>query len=207
MTHFVTLGKIVRAATQEEAVFLFARRKEMGISGVIFRPEINIPPWTPEEKIRLSKSSHSFYPFDPAKDSLYSPSHEWKKIAGKLILDFVSLSSKFNASSLIRPTRFAYDDDICEEIHRDVSAKGGWLHFHLSGNGMQCATPSGDKPVQLRTTGADGEKIYAPDFNRLVMHERTIEILTLQEGEAIAFDDNMIHLSGAGQRFRVIAFG
>lgn len=206
MSFAVTLGKIVTAANENEAKELFLRRKAHGIGGVIFTPEINIPKWTDEQKEQLTECLFRTNLVSPWK-SEFKPTFEWARAVGTIPEELVSISTGFNLSQNPRSIRFLNNDDLAEDAHRDLGASEGQMHLHIEGQGLMCANPVGEAPVQVRTKDADGEMINLKDFNKLVFQDRKIEIITLKEGQAIAFDDSMVHLSSNGPRFRVITFG
>lgn len=205
MSFAVTLGKIVTVSNENKAKELFRQRKERGIGGIIFTPDIIIPKWTDEEKIELTKFFFNANLKDPYERKPKLP-YEWAKAAGQLPESLIALSYEFNISDKRRTIRFLHDDDTPSDIHRDSSASDGWVHLHVAGEGMMCANPVGAEAVQVKTRGADREIIDVADFNKLVFTDRKIEIITLKQGQAIVFDDSMVHFSGTGPRFRAVTF-
>ena len=206
-TTYITVGKIVTAATQEEAVQVFKTRSQHGIGGVIFKPDIVIPEWTDDQKSRLTDFLCAANPRTKQLAGYEIEGDDWKQLGEEFATKMFSLSLEFNQSLNTRWLRFLKNNDVAEGPHRDGSAYCGWVHFHESGDGMQCAKPVGDAPLQLKAFGENSDNIDRDDFDFLVEVEKKIELVELQPGQAIVFDDTMVHLSGWGQRFRVLVFG
>jgi hypothetical protein len=206
MLSLVTLGKIHFADSQQEAKELFLNRQKNGIGGVIFTPEFDVPKWTDTEKNRLSDF---FCEVDATEedDNRHDGVPDWAAVSQNVTRNLFKLSKEFNTTSNARSIRFLSDDDFDLKPHCDIGAMDGWVHLHVTGAGLLCASPIGDAPVKVKATGSFGDNLEKDDFDRLLKIERKIELIELEEGKAIAFDNTMAHMSNRGPRFRIPIFG
>jgi len=207
MDNFINIGKIVRAVSQDMAKSLFSHRKQNGIAGVIFVPEITIQPWQNGEKETLAAETyHSISATDPQSCPNFCPTEKWTKVANIAPQQLASVSMQFNVSSKSRIVQFFYDDGFKEKPHRDRFAADGWLHYHIAGSGLLCVNPISRLPIHISTTDETFESVDQENINALIAL-RQIEIIALKEREAIIFDETMVHFSSDGARFRAVTFG
>lgn len=100
MLEFVTLGKVIEAESQAEAIELFSNRRKTGISGVVFTPEIIIPKWTIADKIRLSEVFHFCeVNSEQEDDARYDHIADWKSLNQNFTRDVFKLARQFNKTS------------------------------------------------------------------------------------------------------------
>jgi hypothetical protein len=206
MLNFLTLGKIVTADTQTEAKKLFLNRHRYGIGGIIFEPEFEIPKWTEAEKTKLSDL---FCEVDATEidDTRYSHLPDWEQLNQNITRNMFQLAREFNTTPNPRSLRFVFGKAFDFKPHCDLGAVDGWLHLFIEGDeGLVCANPIGDEPVNLKLTKPYGDNFDCDEFNRLATVDNKIELISLKPGQAIAFDHTMGHMSGRGKNFRIPTF-
>ena len=205
MNPLFSIGKIVTAACQKEAIELFQNRKELGIGGVIFHPEMSIPQWTEEEKTALARTKIRMNPHAMKPDDETLLRDVWKARAGDITYNLIQLSKQFNSTNRTRGVWFIENDEIKFTAHRDEIAREGYIHLHCEGAGMICLTPTGDEPVYMKTVNPAGTYFDQEEI-RSHFNEGRLEPIALEPKQAIAFDHTMVHFSQPGKRFRILTF-
>lgn len=207
MSNVITLKKIVAISSQDDAASLFLEREKHNIGGVIFTPKMAFPKWLKKEQSLLESFSYHGDPRSGNNVGGVIPPYGWEEASRNKHLELISLSREFNRSEKFRTVMFAVDDNLIVKPHRDIAASNGWIHIHLEGSGLLCASAKGDNPVDVRAEDFSNEKVDQEDFNDAIHGRNEIETIALQAGQAIAFDDSIVHYSSIGPRFRIITLG
>ena len=100
-----------------------------------------------------------------------------------------------------RKHHFLQNDDLDVGAHFDAKARNLWIHRHILGNGLRIYLPTDGKALEA-VVGPHATNII-PSFRMAEFLEKGwISSFELQANDVIVFNQNLLHASSSGQRFR-----
>jgi hypothetical protein len=188
-----------------------AFKSKAGVAGVIFPFHVDVPfpePW--QEAPLREKLSLQFYQPDGIVNNdtvtyeKFEGDREWTKPYVQAGYKLLNLADSFNRSSRYRYCKFVCNDALNEFAHIDKAASQLWVHWHICGQGMEIYVPTGDEVVMMdfdeEFTQFDDSP--SPEQLGINMRDKKLRNFHLKVGQAIAFNDTLLHASASGQRFR-----
>lgn len=201
----ILIGCVERVGSKREAQQLL--KKYPDVAGAIWEDKIDLPVLTADQISYLTRSNVVW-----TREQGISVEYAQQDAQTPICIDALTPYFEMAANDILianeckgdiakRKHWFLNDDDLDARAHFHPKARNIWAHRHLEGSGLIVFCPIGNKPLEVRVGPRTHDIVKEVNLKQLFA-AGLIRSFELNENDVMLFNQNLLHKSNKGHRFR-----